>query len=516
MRRALQSYVLIVGVCIGSLASAESNPAPSEARLTAAPLTANPSVGEAASADSRVYSDTFLPLRDDVRAYERDPVNRYTYCIRNVGTYECLSYGSDGNVRRKQHKKTAHGTGVAYAVERDETRLLTNEHVIAWPTVTDASQTVDGVPSGCKLISQKLSIVDNDEDAYDADDIPLVRIVDDRALDAAVVRAKTKLRIIPYRVGRSAALSTNDVVVVRGFPLGVFQAYNTGKIINTRDDDLYKQWDHQDFIIDAQLSSGGSGSPVLALNRTTGEYELVGIFHASYTGANGLNAVIAIDQLRDLMFQLRRSDGHRSTIELNQLPDPQQRQRLLTALRNPDYGPFVALGPLWARFHVVGDAFVIEIFSKDFPLSDQRIALILGALSTESWGKPQQVWFGNRRGYSAYAATALGAESAMTLSQTLRRLYGLAVATLQYRELAPGAGESRQAANLRTRLERGRTRAATQDAELAQQFMDLAEGAAPTSDSAVLPLSEVLAATRHQTSPGGGVQGAASAAVRPR
>lgn len=222
MRRALQSYVLIVGGCIGSLASAESSPAPSEARLTAAPLNANPRVGEAASADSRVYSDTFLPLRDDVRAYERDPVNRYTYCIRNVGTYECLSYGSDGNVRRKQHKKIVHGTGVAYAVERDETRLLTNEHVIGWPAVTDAIQTVDGIPIGCKLISQKLSIVDNDDDAYDADDIPLVRIVEDRALDAAVVRAKTKLRIIPYRVGRSAALSTNDVVVVRGFPLGVF------------------------------------------------------------------------------------------------------------------------------------------------------------------------------------------------------------------------------------------------------------------------------------------------------
>jgi len=114
------------------------------------------------------------------------------------------------------------------------------------------------VPLGCKLIKQKLSIVDNEEDEYDGDDIQLTRVADDRALDVAVVRAKGKLRVLPYRLGRSASLNAGDVVIVRGFPLGVFQAYNTGKIINTQDYDQYKHWEHVDFIVDAQLSRSGS------------------------------------------------------------------------------------------------------------------------------------------------------------------------------------------------------------------------------------------------------------------
>lgn len=239
------------------------------AEPTASPITApalslppalpNPAPAEPAVAEGRYYSDTFMPLRDDVRTYERDPANRYTYCIRNVGTYECLSYGGDGIVHRQQYQTTAHGTGFAYQLDGDQTRLLTNEHVVAWPFVTDGGHRLEDVPLGCKLISQKLSIVDNDDDDYDADDIPLTRVLDDPALDVAVVRAKGKLRLLPYRVGRSAALSTGDVVVVRGFPLGVFQAYNTGTVINTYDHDLYHQWDHEDFIVDAQLSAGNSG-----------------------------------------------------------------------------------------------------------------------------------------------------------------------------------------------------------------------------------------------------------------
>lgn len=140
--------------------------------------------------EGQYYADSFSPLRDDVRDFERDPANRYTYCIRNVATYECLSYASDGSVRRRQHRKTAHGTGFAYQHDGEETRILTNEHVVFWPYVTDPEHREENVPLGCKLVNQKLHIVDNEDDAYEGDDIALTRVIDDRALDAAVVRAK--------------------------------------------------------------------------------------------------------------------------------------------------------------------------------------------------------------------------------------------------------------------------------------------------------------------------------------
>lgn len=451
------------------------------------------------SGEGRYYSDSFLPLRDDVRAFERDPDNRYTYCIRNVATYDCLNYGSDGAVRHHQHQRTVHGTGFAYQLDGEGTRLLTNEHVVYWPMVTDAQHRVDDVPSGCKLIKQKLSIVDNEDDEFDGDDIALTRVVDDRALDVAVVRAKSKLRLLPYRIGHSAALSTGDVVIVRGFPLGVFQAYNTGKIINTLDEDRYKHWDHVDFIVDAQLSNGNSGSPVLALNRKTGEYELVGVFHASYERASSLNAVIAIDQLRSLMFQLKREAKPQPRLGLQLLSETEQRARLQQALADKDFMPYVNLGSLLVRLHSIGDSLVFEVFTKTFPLDDYRLALFVDNPVSDGWGKLREVWFGNDRGYRSCDLQALDTDAAGALQRVLQRLYALAGSTLAYREATSRAPESRQAVEQRASLQRTLARAAAQDSELAQQLLELASEKSPTAAAPGLPLAAVFAQTQSPT-----------------
>ena len=457
------------------------------------PSAAPPGDAATSTVEGRTYSDTFTPLRDDVRAYERDPANRYTYCIRNVATYECLSYGSDGAIRRQQHLATAHGTGFAYKNDGDQTRLLTNQHVVSWPTVTDDENHVEDVPSGCKLVSQNLSIVDNDEDEYGEDDIPLTRVLDDAALDVAVVRAPSKLRLLPYRVGRSSALSTGDVVIVRGFPLGVFQAYNTGKVINTYDRDLYRHWDHVDFIVDAQLSSGNSGSPVLALNRRTGEYELVGVFHASYARANGLNAVIATDQLQDFMFQLKKPTQSRLSTAIERLPDAEQRQRLQKALEDRDFVPYVALGSLFVRLHGAGDSLLFEVFSSKFPLDDSRVAFLLDTPESNAWGKLQRVWFGNGRGYKPYVAANLDVESQECLKRVLKRLYEMASATLRYRQQASHSADSRQTAEQRSVQKKAWTRAAAQDPDLVQQLLELAAKSAPSAAGETLTLSSVFA-----------------------
>ena len=482
-----------MALCISAqTAWAESSVAAKTGGLRmATPLQRLPS--ENRETDDHVYADTFLPLREDVRAFERDPANRYTYCIRNVATYECLSYSSDGNLRRRQYHTTAHGTGFAYQIDGDQTRLLTNEHVVAWPFVTDVEHRVTDVPLGCKLITQKLQIVDNEDDEYEADDIPLSRVVDDKALDAAVVRAKGKLRLLPYRIGRSSALSTGDVVIVRGFPLGVFAAYNTGKIINTLDEDRYQAWDHADFIVDAQLSSGNSGSPVLALNHKTGEYELVGLFHASYSRASSLNAVIAIEQLHTIMFDLK--PGAHAQTDLGDAPaatDSALRGRLLKSLGASRFVPYLGLGSLIVGIHSVGDRLLFEVFSKGFPLDDHPLALILDAPQEGLSGKLQQVWLGNDRGYRAYSATELDAESVGAIKRVLQRLYALSDSTLSYRELMSRVPDSRQAVQQRAAFQRTLSRAAAQDADVAQQLIELAKENSPTADEAAQPLNAVF------------------------
>src|SRR5262249_52693019 len=112
--------------------------------------------------------------------------------------------------------------------------------------------------------------------------------------------------IIPFKTGKSAGLRQGNVVEVRGFPLGVMQAVSSGKVVNPYDRDQEQGWDHVDFVIDALLSEGNSGSPVLAVSCKSRQMELVGIYHAGYKGHGALNVVVGIDQLTDFMHRKKR------------------------------------------------------------------------------------------------------------------------------------------------------------------------------------------------------------------
>ena len=81
------------------------------------------------------------------------------------------------------------------------------------------------------------------------------------------------------------------------------QAVSSGKVVNPYDRDQEQGWDHVDFVIDALLSEGNSGSPVLAASCKSRELELVGVYHAGYKGHSALNVVVGIDQLAEFMTQ---------------------------------------------------------------------------------------------------------------------------------------------------------------------------------------------------------------------
>ncbi|MBV8760376.1 MAG: trypsin-like peptidase domain-containing protein [Deltaproteobacteria bacterium] len=330
------------------------------------------------------YAEDLSALSPRAREAERH-APRYVYAVRTTATYECVAYGAGGELRKTKSTQTAHGTAFGYRHDGGDTLLLTNEHVAEWPEVHE----------GCKRISDSLRIVDSDHDDYAADDIPLTRVVADQALDIAVLRAHTKLDILPWKIGASGKLTARTAVEVRGFPLGEFQAINVGKVISANEHDDYGDWDHDDFVVDALLTSGGSGSPVLAVSCKTGELELVGIFHAHYNAASALNVVVSIDQLRTLMKTLqvpKRAPGEPLIVL-----DAAARSKLVDAIRGSIDPPYFPLGPLVATANVRGDGTLVwAIFPSDFPRATRPLLVVEDVGGEEGFGSVGRVLVGLR------------------------------------------------------------------------------------------------------------------------
>jgi|SRR5579871_1149473 len=413
------------------------------------------------------YADELAVLSPRVRELERDPANQYSYCLRTTATYECLSYATDGTVRRARKTVVAHGTAFAYKRAGGETFLVTNDHVASWPAVTDDEHKVDEVPSGCKMVVEAAKIVDDESDGYEANDVGLTRVVADPAIDLAVLKTRAPLNVIPWRIGRSSALHVGNVVAVHGFPLGAFSATNIGKVVNTADHDTARDWDHVDFVVDALLSPGNSGSPVLAVSCRTGEYELVGVYHAGYVNGSALNVVVGVDQLRDLMTTMKRAPRVAESVL-----GPAEREEVRARSAQAPFFPF---GALTAGVRSSGDALWFEVYSRGFPLHDERVLIVEDLPKAGAFGEVGRVFVGNRRGLRAWTPAA-DADGSATLQRIVARLRADAVAAARWRAVDAGsrAGERRLRA-----IERERERHATVDRDAAQLAFDLAERLGP-------------------------------------
>ena len=440
------------------------------------------------------YADDFAALSVTAREAEQKPQSQsWVYAIRTSATYECLSYAGDGNVRRVRRKALAHGTGFGYRQQNGETLILTNQHVAEWPAVTDDEHKVEDVPPGCKRISDALKIVESERDTYDRDDIPLQRVVVDKSMDMAVLKAHALLPILPWKVGRSADLKERNVVDVRGFPLGAFKATNVGKVVSTFDHDDEKDWDHVDFVVDAQLSPGNSGSPVLAVSCRTGEFELVGVYHAGYAGNTPLNVVVAIDQVRDLMTTLKKSP-HRDRGEVSAL-DRKARTKLLAGLEGA-IDPFFPFDGVVAVARPRSDgALVFEVMSQGFPVRSTP-AVVLEDLPegpAETYGELGRVWIGGRFGLKAYPRGALDADAEALLERVLDGLRANAGLALELRNAQGQAARDREHYEQMGKLERQLRHAALAQADLASTLADLVERLSPRVGDATVGLAEAYA-----------------------
>ena len=311
------------------------------------------------------YSDTFDVLKNEIKEFEKSQNSSYSVCIRNTTTYEQIYYSDDGKINKRLIKYVIHGTAFPIEKRGEIVYFLTNEHVANQPLVTSENNRLEGVPFGAKKIKEVIKIVQNENDQFEKNFIELKVSAIAPELDAAILEGKVKLEPIPYKIGSSSDLKTGNVVMIKGFPLGIFNASNTGKVINVNVEDNDGEWRHIDFIIDAQLNTGQSGSPVFAVNCSTGEYELVGLYHAFYSEGKGLNLAVGIDDLLDFI------KGKKSIIpsqkEVSFLSNSEQ-FRIISYLLDPKNLKLFQYGDSIFSVNLSKDRTItIEFFTDRFP-----------------------------------------------------------------------------------------------------------------------------------------------------
>src|SRR5512133_1770228 len=317
------------------------------------------------------YADTLTALGAAAREREARPSADYVHCLRATAVYEHLSYGHGGKLRRQYFTKVRHGTGFVYRARGGESLVATNQHVVSFPEVTGDGAELEGVPPGSRRVRAEVRIVASEAEPEDAGQPVLSRVVEDESLDLAVLAAQGRLPALPYRVGRSRDVRVGDAVLVRGFPLGAFAALNAGRVIGTGQRDVERGWDHEDFAIDALLNLGSSGSPVLAVSCETGDPELVGIYHAGYRGAQGLNVVIGIDQLRGVLDRLEPTVR---PVSVAAEPAPDLAGARAALAKGPVLMPF---GGRSVRVERAGEGARFAVLDPSYPLSSQvEVAIV--------------------------------------------------------------------------------------------------------------------------------------------
>lgn len=353
----------ILGMALLAWAGPAPAVPPSAARPPASPEA--PSPGAQCTGE---YADFLSAMRRETRAFEASADAAYTYLLRASATYEHLYYGRDGQLRRSYVRHVRHGTAFAYQVRDGEWYVATNQHVSEHPAVTEGDNEVEGVPAGSRKVRETVRLVAAEDDD-EAAAIPLTPVLADEALDLAVLKTSRPLHVMPYRLGRSEALRVGNAVHVRGYPLGAFAASNTGRVISVRQPDHERGWDHEDFAVDALLNTGNSGSPVFAVSCATGELELVGLYHAGYRDAQALNVVVAIDQLRGALLELKVAPRR---------PASGSPDRASLAARLQGGAPVVMpFGDRVVSVAAVGDEVRFDLLAADYPLTTGRqLALV--------------------------------------------------------------------------------------------------------------------------------------------
>ena len=159
------------------------------------------------------------------------------------------------------------------------------------------------------IIDSSGYIVTNEHVIHDADDVR-VHLADERELkvdvvgrdprlDIALLRIKGAQKLPAAPLGSSEKLRVGEHVLAVGNPFGLGHTVTLG-IVSAKARTI-GAGPYDDFIqTDASINPGNSGGPLF-----NGRGEVVGINTAIRAGANGIGFAIPIDEVRDVLGQLR-------------------------------------------------------------------------------------------------------------------------------------------------------------------------------------------------------------------
>ena len=337
--------------------------------------------------------------------------------------------------------------------------------------------------------------MENESDNYTADDLPLTRVVSAPTLDISILRSPKALPVLPWKIGHSGGLRVRNVVDVRGFPLGVFSATNVGKVVSEHDHDSFKDWNHDDFVIDALLSQGNSGSPVLAISCKTGEFELVGVYHAGYTQGSALNVVVGIDQLTPFLTTLKtdspHDDGQASL-------DGLRRTQLLTGARTA-LDPYFPFGSLVGGVRAREDGVLFyELFSSEFPARTVPVLVMedVPSATANGFGALGRIWFGNRRGLKTYEREALEPEVQALLPRLIDAFRKQSVTTFALRTYDLNPVPTRAEFDAAAQLQRELDQRTPTIQDLGQTTVEVAGRLGPSAANRTVALTDILSPSR--------------------
>ena len=117
--------------------------------------------------------------------------------------------------------------------------------------------------------------------------------------DLAIISApKLRHRPLSYSIGNSNDLERQNLLLVVGFPDGLFKNVTRGYVTSVNDSKLTSDDPKDAFIFDASISPGNSGGGIFAVR--DGKLELVGITSAMYLGANDLYVGVKINGVSEV------------------------------------------------------------------------------------------------------------------------------------------------------------------------------------------------------------------------
>lgn len=297
-----------------------------------------------------------------------DQIKSSVYCLRNTAIYEQVAYNNKGEIYQVKDKTESFGTGYAFKKIDGYTYLLTNYHVAYNPEISGTN---------AKLYTQKLEMVDNMDDTFIKDDIPLEIVALSPEKDIAVLRTKRDIKYYEPKILTRDKIKEGDKIILVGFPLAITETITEGIVSNVCHPDRYYDyweninWNHTDIIVDLASNPGNSGSPAFILKTEDGKenYYLSGLLHAGYsTGwssqAEGLKLVVSVDDFLSMMSV--KDVIKRPIIKEKQLLSDENITKIKNYLKEDSINKFFTFGKEPASIDIKEGTIRFSLYSGDF------------------------------------------------------------------------------------------------------------------------------------------------------